>query len=410
MLKANMKFCLLFIFFYSLVSCITNEKVQRDYCEGLDTYKQGYSDASTGQSAKNFQDIINACVKHEITLDQINYDKGYQAGIKILCTKEKGYDWGVSGQESLGICLNANSEQFSKGYEEGNKKCWYDAGYSHAKVGYPLSKFTDGKCVILSESQSKGEYGKGWKEGAKVFCTHKTGYDWGLTGNSNPGICRGSVFSKGYREGNKKCWYDAGYSHASDGYSSSKFTDVRTCVTVSKKQSWTEYDKGWKKGMKALCTLEGGYNWGLTGNSNPGICPESRSAQFSKGYMKGLQQYEKNKRHQQLLNLKREKIRAEKEQKQRALNLERERIRIEQMQTQQLINLEWRKAREEQQQKQQIINLERRKVIEQQETREEILKLQKLGKRRLCKYNSDCGKKGRCRYDYNVRDYVCTYK
>ena len=407
MLRANIKFCVLFIFFYSFVSCVTNQKIQRDYCEGLDTYKKGYLDASTGQFAKDFQDTVNACVKYEITLDQANYDKGYQEGIKIFCTKDKGYSLGASGQENLGICLNANSDQFSKGYEEGNKKCWYDVGYSHATIG-EASNFSIGvnKCVILSQDQGKGEYNKGWKEGAKVFCTYKQGYDRGLKAQSNPGICRGSAFSKGYRNGSKKCWYDIGYFHGRSAYPSSEFSRVQ-CVSLSKNQHKVEYDKGWQKGIKALCTHEGGYKWGLGGQDNPDVCSKSRAAQFSKGYMKGLQQYEENKRHQQLLNLEREKIHAEKEQKQRALDLERERMRIEQMQTQQLLNLERRKAREEQQQKQQIINLERRKVIEQRKTRKELLKLQKLGGRRLCKYNSDCGKKGQCRYDYNVKDYVC---
>ena len=392
MINANIKLCLSLIVFYSFVSCVTNERVQKDHCEGLNTYKQGYSDALRGQSSDDFKEIINSCAKYEVKLSQDDYNKGYQEGIKNFCTKKRGYDWGASGKKSLGICAGANIEQFSKGYEEGNKKCWYEIGSSHAKTGFLSSKFTDvGTCMILSESQNKKEYNKGWKQGVKVFCA-QSGHHWGRTGRKNPGICRSdSVFSRGYKKGNKECWYETGYSHAERGYPSSKFDSV-TCELLSKKQNRAEYNRGWQKGMKALCSLDGGYRWGLTGQrSKPDICPQSASAQFSEGYIKGIQQYEENKRHQQLLNLERERIRAEEKQKQRELELKRQKMHIKRMQ------------------KQQLIDLEQDKIREQRKTRKEILKLQKLGKRRLCKYSSDCGSSGYCSYDYSVRDYVCKY-
>ena len=58
--------------------------------------------------------------------------------------------------------------------------------------------------------------------------------------------------------------------------------------------------------------------------------------------------------------------------------------------------------RAEQRQREQLIDLEEQKL-------KETIKLQKLGGKSLCRFNSDCGKDGICRYNYEVRDYVCKY-
>ena len=382
------------LFIVSLISmlltgCITSSSIKRDYCRSIDTYKKGYLDVLNGKPAQSFNKEAQFCAEYEIALNQDQYNKGRTAGLKEFCTYEKGYQFGLNAKQYHNICPQEKATEFLKGYEEGDKKCLYESGYFNSLNGKPSSVFSSIKCLKLSKDKSEKEYMKGWKVGLKKFCNYKKGYEWGLNAKEYHNICpksRVAKFLRGYRQGDKECLYKEGYSHALQGEPSSIFSYAK-CLKLSKKHSNREYMKGWKAGVKVFCTYKNGYQLGLDNGQYQNICPKKLEADFFKGYTLGLQEYRAKKRQEELLAIEREKI-----------AVEREKIREQQRALHEMQAIERKK-----------ITVEREKIREQEKTREELLRLKELGGRQLCSFNSDCGKYGKCRYDFRLKDRVCRY-
>lgn len=55
--------------------------------------------------------------------------------------------------------------------------------------------------------------------------------------------------------------------------------------------SQTEYDKGYKQGVKELCTYQGGYNLGRSGIKYRKVCAKKNELKFTNGYKKGRFEY-----------------------------------------------------------------------------------------------------------------------
>ena len=282
---------------FPLVGCVTTSRVQKDYCNSLNIHKKGYEDALKGRSLKSFNKIVNMCTQYEITLNQEEYTKGWEKGLKVLCTSKSGYERGLKGESNPSTCQKFT--QFTKAYTKGNKKCWYDEGHTDAINGWSSSHFSQAQCVVLLKDQNQKEYNKGWNIGLKIFCTSAKGHEWGLAGRKNPNICP--------------------------------------------KLSAVKFKEGWNKGIKGFCTYSKGYEFGVKGDKNPNVCPDSM-ADFTKGYISGVQQYEANKRHQERLELERRRV-----------HVEQERARVEQVQRQQLIDLEAQRVEDERRKRQERI-------------------------------------------------------
>ena len=388
-MKKIITFVLMGLFLGLFTGCITSSSVKRDYCRSLDVYKKGYLDVLSGKPTQSFNKEAQFCAEYEIVLNRDQYNKGRIAGLKEFCTYEKGYEFGLNAKQYQNICPQEKATEFLKGYEEGDKKCLYEEGYFNSLNGKPSSVFSSIKCLKLSKDKSEKEYMKGWKVGLKTFCTYKKGYEWGLNAKEYHNICpksRVAKFLKGYRQGDKKCLYKEGYSHALQGELSSIFSYAK-CLKLSKKHSNKEYMKGWKAGVKVFCTYKNGYQMGLDNGQYQNICPKKLEADFFKGYTLGLQEYRAKKRQEELLAIEREKI-----------EVEREKVREQQRAIYEMQAIERKK-----------IAVEREKIREQEKTREELLRLKQLGGRQLCSFNSDCGKYGKCKYDFRLKDRVCRY-
>ena len=386
-MKKVIIFVLMSLFLGFLTGCITSRSIKRDYCRSIDTYKKGYLDVLNGKPAQSFNQEVQLCAEYEVVLNQEQYDKGRMDGLKQFCTYEKGYKFGLNARQYQNICPPEKEKDFLKGYEEGDKKCLYEEGYFNSLNGKPSSVFSSIKCLKLSKDKSKKEFMKGWKVGLKKFCTYKKGYEWGLNTKEYHNICpksRVAKFLKGYRQGDKKCLYEEGYSHALEGNPSSVFSHAK-CLKLSKKHSNREYMKGWKAGMKIFCTYKNGYQFGLDNGYYRNICSKKLEPDFFKGYTLGLQEYRAKKRQEELLAIEREKI-----------AVERERIREQQRALHEMQAIEREK-----------IEVERERIREQQKTREELLELKELGGRQLCTFDSDCGKNGDCRYNFNLKKDIC---
>ncbi len=382
-------FIVLVFLYGTLVGCITAGTIKRDYCNGINVYKEGRLDALNGKTTESFSEKNRMCAEYGVILNQSEYDKGRRDGLNVLCTYKKGYEFGLEARHYRNICPRSKVEPFLKGYHEGDKKCLYEAGRFHSLEGKTLSAFSSVKCLQLSKDQSQKEYNRGWRAGLKVFCTYQKGREFGFKGRKYQNTCpnkRSAPFLKGYRQGDKECLYEAGYSHAVSGEPSSTFSYVK-CLKLSKSQSKKEYMKGWTAGVKVFCTYKEGYKLGLSNVEYQNVCPKKLETGFFKGYTLGLQEYKAKKRQEELLAIEREKI-----------AVERERIREQQR------DREERRAIEEEK-----IAVERERIREQKKTRQELLNLQNLGGRRLCQFDSDCGKNGDCRYNFQLKKDVCYY-
>ena len=229
-----------------------------------------------------------------------------------------------------------------KGFKEGAKKCLYESGYQSALNDQPAS-YIQSACA-KEEKRSEIAYKRGRQRGLKVFCGYKNGHKLGVAGKSYQIVCsKKSGFFKGYRAGDRKCLYNAGYEHVVAGKVSA--FDQSSCQKL--KGNKNSYQAGRTAGIKVFCTYKSGYNYGLKGFQYENICPKSKEENFFKGYTVGSQEYRAEKRQQEILQIERERIQAEertrqaKERTRQAiLNLERERIASEERQEQQRLELE----------------------------------------------------------------------
>ena len=102
-----------------LVSCIITEKG----CKNYNAHEQGYTDGLQGVRSALFKKQQHKCThKYQITLNQKEYDKGFQHGLKELCTYQGGYNFGLSGKIDRKVCPKNQEPKFLKGYLEGRFK------------------------------------------------------------------------------------------------------------------------------------------------------------------------------------------------------------------------------------------------------------------------------------------------
>ena len=370
-----------------LVSCNTIASRTKKHCKYIDAYEKGRLDVSNGKTKEGFYKEVKRCAEYGILLNKDQYEKGREEGLKAFCVYNKGYEFGLKSKKYLNICPKKGEEVFLKGYREGDKKCLYESGYSHAVSG-SKAVFASSQCLKLSENQGQKEYTKGRSAGLKVFCAYDQGYAFGLKGKTYLNTCpkkRSNIFLKGYRAGDRKCLYESGYSHAFNGGKAAFASSA--CLKLSVTHSRREYMKGRSAGLKTFCTYKEGYDLGLSNGYYQNICPKHLEQNFFKGYTLGLQEYKADQRQKELLAIEREK-----------LAIERERTR-------QMIAIEQEKADAERERTQYQLGMEERRIREQQATRKSLLNSQM----QRCRYSSDCQEDGYCKYNYRLKDRVCQY-
>ena len=164
-------------------------------------YEAGYSHANEGKTS-SFPSV--KCLKLSKTHSQKEYVKGRVAGLKVFCTYDKGYEFGLKAKKYLYICPKRRAKTFLKGYRAGDRKCLYEAGYNYAVNGRRRPPLSSAPCLKLSKTQSNKQYLKGWNAGLQIFCTYKTGYNLGINNYQYENICPKNLetnFFKGYTLG-----------------------------------------------------------------------------------------------------------------------------------------------------------------------------------------------------------------
>ena len=299
------------LLFFSFSSC---NQLEKKYCLSLNFYKLGFEEAKKGLPEKAFEKAKKRCekykIKNGIVLDEKEYKRGREKGLKQFCIYDIGYDFGLKGKKYLQVCKNKKTEtEFLKGYKAGDKKCLYEDGYATALNG-KINDLSSSSCQKLSKKPGENlkEYTKGYKKGLKEFCTYQIGYNTGLKGVAYNKICSKNLernFLKGYIKGDKKCLYEEGFLDGKNGKSEQAFSSVK-CQNLSKKR--VDYDKGRAKGLEQFCVYEKGYNLGVQGYSFRSVCPKPLNTHFFKGYNDGFRDYKEEQKRQELLNIERERL------------------------------------------------------------------------------------------------------
>lgn len=103
----------------SLLSLISGcSSLSREECQSANWLARGKSDALKGINEPKNSTYQKDCSEHGVTVDNLNYMKGYNAGLDLYCTYQNGYKIGLnSGGQHL-YCQKHSSE-FTKGINEG---------------------------------------------------------------------------------------------------------------------------------------------------------------------------------------------------------------------------------------------------------------------------------------------------
>jgi len=326
------KFCFLpwvQLFFYLLLSgvivgCTSLAERQRiAECKARNPYHDGHSDAMSGLKSR-FQFYNNRCKQYGVSLNENLYIKGYKKGIEKFCTYKSAYQFGLKAGKYKNTCTT-NEEDFLKGYHEGDKKCLYSTGYKDAVQG-EKNNYAQSSCLKISAKPGQKQYIKGRTAGLKEFCTYKSAYQWGLNSRTYKETCpanKRATFLKGYRAGDKKCLYEEGYSSAIRGKTENFIRSA--CLKLSPKFSQMQYKEGRRAGLKVFCTYKSGYQFGRQGNDYNNTCPKNTEDKFFQAYQLGKKEYDTEKRHQEKLEMERQRIAAERER----ARMERQRIATE---------------------------------------------------------------------------------
>lgn len=79
----------------------------------------GYEDGRKGESRSHFNKIAETCAKYGITANAVDYRLGYDQGLPLYCSYDKGLKHGEVGDSVKTECLEINASPYLDGYDEG---------------------------------------------------------------------------------------------------------------------------------------------------------------------------------------------------------------------------------------------------------------------------------------------------
>ncbi|MEP3653400.1 MAG: DUF2799 domain-containing protein [Litorimonas sp.] len=79
----------------------------------------GYEDGRNGESRGRFNKIAETCAKYGISANAAKYRIGYNQGLPLYCSYDKGFDHGEAGRSIKTECREINSIPYINGYDEG---------------------------------------------------------------------------------------------------------------------------------------------------------------------------------------------------------------------------------------------------------------------------------------------------
>jgi len=96
-------------------------------------------------------------------------------------------------------------------------------------------------------------------------------------------------------------WIEKGKIDGFEGRSNQRFSAYhKDCMKHGIVPNLEEYEKGRQLGLKSFCTMKNGEEFGRTGKSYLGVCPDDLEPSFLKGYNLGKKQYEIDQKEREL--------------------------------------------------------------------------------------------------------------
>ncbi|MEC6816125.1 DUF2799 domain-containing protein [Photobacterium toruni] len=108
----------------SLILCSTVSAcsvMNEQQCQTANWSALGYLDGSQGASANQFNDRSSACSKYNVRANFNEYQTSYKQGLATYCTESHGFYVGSNGSNYLGVCPQATSTAFLRGYRQGQQ-------------------------------------------------------------------------------------------------------------------------------------------------------------------------------------------------------------------------------------------------------------------------------------------------
>ena len=121
--------CVVFAAGGALNGCAT---LSEEQCQVGDWYGIGESDGNSGYSHQRLEEHIEACQRHGVTPDHVQYEQGRQAGLRSYCTPERGFRAGRMGNSYGGVCPAGLERDFLAGYSDGQLVHAAQAAYDAA--------------------------------------------------------------------------------------------------------------------------------------------------------------------------------------------------------------------------------------------------------------------------------------
>jgi hypothetical protein len=139
----------------TLIGCST---LSKNECLQANWYEFGWRDGNLGKPRSIFQEHVDACVKHNVHAEKINYFRGRDDGLKNFCTYDNGFSQGKYGKKYNYVCPSDLEVNFLAGFSKGRNV------YNHNKkvvaLEKRLKKIDDeikGKEKLLYSSEVTGE-------------------------------------------------------------------------------------------------------------------------------------------------------------------------------------------------------------------------------------------------------------
>lgn len=169
--------------------------LSKSECFNADWQQIGYKDGSEAKSVTRFESHRKACSKHGVQANQASYNIGYQKGVRVYCSYDKGLKAGQSGKVAARIC--PQDSNYVAGHTKGIKSfCTYSRGFEESGRG----KKSNQACA------SSANYTQGYTKGLKKYCVYDKGYSEGLSNRYYQKICPPSLeerFLQGYDLGKR---------------------------------------------------------------------------------------------------------------------------------------------------------------------------------------------------------------
>lgn len=120
MLSKNLLFLLAFSPLLFILSCSTPP--QKRECQHGDWFDYGQKEGARGALAQaSLADYTEKCQAFGVTPDAPAFEKGHIEGLKVYCTKDRGFQEGLENKTYNKVCSEELETQFLGGYRDGHQ-------------------------------------------------------------------------------------------------------------------------------------------------------------------------------------------------------------------------------------------------------------------------------------------------